>query len=292
MSITASMVKELREITGAGMMECKKALVETDGNLEVAIENMRKSGAAKAAKKSGRVAADGIIKVAASEDRKTAVLVEVNCETDFVAKDESFLSFTDHVVEAALANKTNDVESLMAVEVNGKTLELLRTELVAKIGENVQVRRVQVIENTDGAVGFYSHGKNIGVVVSASGADDELIKDLAMHVAAANPEYLSEEQVPAAQLEKEKEILIAQAQDSGKPAEIIEKMVGGRIRKYLAEITLKGQAFVKDPDVTIEKLLKAKNADVVEFIRFEVGEGIEKKVDNFVEEVMAQARGN
>jgi len=291
MSITASMVKELREITGAGMMECKKALVETDGNIEVAIENMRKSGAAKAAKKSGRVAADGIIKVAASDDNKSAVLVEVNCETDFVAKDEGFLAFTDIVVETALANKSTDVESLMAVEVNDKSLELLRTELVSKIGENVQVRRVQLVENTNGSVGFYSHGKNIGVVVSTSGADEDLIKDLAMHVAAANPEYVAEAQVPAAQLEKEKEILIAQAQDSGKPAEIIEKMVGGRIRKYLAEITLKGQPFVKDPDITIEKLLSAKNADVLEFVRFEVGEGIEKKVDNFVEEVMAQARG-
>ncbi len=292
MSITASMVKELREITGAGMMECKKALVETDGNLEVAIENMRKSGAAKAAKKSGRVAADGIIKVATSGDNKTAVLVEVNCETDFVAKDENFLAFTDAVIQAALDNKAENVDALMAAEVGGKSLEQARTDLVAKIGENVQVRRVQLIQSTDGQVGTYSHGKNIGVVVSASGADEDLIKDIAMHVAAANPEYISEAQVPAAQLEKEKEILIAQAQDSGKPAEIIEKMVGGRIRKYLAEITLKGQPFVKDPDVTVEKLLSAKNADVIEFVRFEVGEGIEKKVDNFVEEVMAQARGN
>lgn len=293
MSITASMVKELREITGAGMMECKKALVETDGNLEIAIENLRKSGAAKAAKKSGRVAADGIIKIATSADSKTAVLVEVNCETDFVAKDENFLSFTDKVVQAALTNKATAVESLMAAEIDGKTLEQIRTDLVAKIGENIQVRRTQVVEaKDDGTVGFYSHGKNIGVVVSITGGDDELVKDLAMHVAAANPEYVSEDQVPAAQLEKEKEILIAQAADSGKPAEIIEKMVGGRIKKYLAEITLKGQQFVKDPDTSVEKLLSAKNADVVEFVRFEVGEGIEKKEDNFVEEVMAQARGN
>jgi len=293
MSITASMVKELREITGAGMMECKKALVETDGNLEVAIENLRKSGAAKAAKKSGRVAADGIIKIAVSDDNKSAVLVEVNCETDFVAKDESFLNFTDQVVTAALNSKSNKVDEVMSSEVGDKTLEVIRTDLVAKIGENVQVRRVQMIEATEGCtVGSYAHGKNIGVVVAISGGDDELAKDLAMHVAAANPEYVSEAQVPAAQLEKEKEILIAQAQDSGKPAEIIEKMVGGRIKKYLAEITLKGQQFVKDPDTSVEKLLSAKNADVVEFVRFEVGEGIEKKVDNFVEEVMAQARGN
>ncbi|MCX7554805.1 translation elongation factor Ts [Marinicella sp. S1101] len=292
MSITAAMVKELREITGAGMMECKKALVETDGNIEVAIENMRKSGAAKAAKKSGRVAADGIVKVAASADNKTAVLVEVNCETDFVAKDENFLGFTDAVVNAALDAKATDVETVMAVEIDGKSLEQLRTDLVAKIGENIQVRRVQLVECADGAVGHYSHGKNIGVVVATTGGDEELIKDLAMHIAAANPEYISEAQVPAAQLEKEKEILVAQAQDSGKPAEIIEKMVGGRIRKYLAEITLVGQPFVKDPDMTVEKLLNSKNANVVEFVRFEVGEGIEKKVDNFVEEVMAQARGN
>lgn len=292
MSITAAMVKELREITGAGMMECKKALVETNGNIEVAIENMRKSGAAKAAKKSGRVAADGIIKVATTADNKQAVIVEVNCETDFVAKDESFLGFTDLVVQAALENQVADIEALNALEVDGKSIEQSRTELVAKIGENIQVRRVQLISVSEGQVGHYSHGKNIGVVVAATGADDELIKDLAMHIAAANPEYVSEDQVPAEQLEKEKEILIAQSQDSGKPADIIEKMVGGRIRKYLAEITLKGQPFVKDPDMTVEKLLNAKNADVIEFVRFEVGEGIEKKVDNFVEEVMAQARGN
>ena len=293
MNITASMVKELREITGAGMMECKKALVETDGNLEVAIENLRKSGAASAAKKSGRVAADGIIKIATSDDNTTAVLVEINCETDFVAKDDNFLGFTDMVVEAALNNQSTDVESLMATEVNGKSLESTRENLVAKIGENVQVRRVQLVKAADnGLVGSYSHGKNIGVVVSITGGDDELAKDLAMHVAAANPEYVSEEQVPAEQLEKEKEILMAQAENSGKPAEIIEKMMIGRIKKYLAEITLKGQQFVKDPDTSVEKLLSAKNANVVEFTRFEVGEGIEKKVDNFVEEVMAQARGN
>jgi elongation factor Ts len=293
MNITASMVKELREITGVGMMECKKALVETDGNLEVAIENLRKSGAASAAKKSGRVAADGIIKIATSDDNTTAVLVEINCETDFVAKDDNFLGFTDMVVEAALSNQSTDVESLMATEVNGKSLESTRENLVAKIGENVQVRRVQLVKAADnGLVGSYSHGKNIGVVVSITGGDDELAKDLAMHVAAANPEYVSEEQVPAEQLEKEKEILMAQAENSGKPAEIIEKMMIGRIKKYLAEITLKGQQFVKDPDTSVEKLLSAKNANVIEFTRFEVGEGIEKKVDNFVEEVMAQARGN
>lgn len=291
MSITAAMVKELREITGAGMMECKKALVETDGNIETAIDNMRKSGAAKAAKKSGRVAADGIVKIAASEDNKTAVMVEINCETDFVAKDENFLGFTDLVVNTALGNKVDTVAALLAIEVDGKSIEDTRADLVSKIGENVQIRRIQLVNATEGDVGVYSHGKNIGVVVSATGAAPELIKDLAMHIAAVNPDFISEADVPQAVLEKEKEILIAQAADSGKPPEIIEKMIGGRIRKYLAEITLKGQNFVKDPDTTVEKLLNSNNADVVEFIRFEVGEGIEKKVDNFVEEVMAQARG-
>ncbi len=292
MSITAAMVKELREITGAGMMECKKALVETDGNIEQAIENMRKSGAAKAAKKSGRVAADGIIKIATSDDNKTAILVEVNCETDFVAKDENFLSFAETVVQVALANNVESPEEIAALDVNGQSVEEIRTSLVAKIGENVQIRRAKIISAAEGLVGSYLHGKNIGVVVATIGASDDLIKDLAMHIAAANPDFVGESNVPQSVLDKEKEILIAQAADSGKPAEIIEKMVGGRIRKYLAEITLKGQNFVKDPEMTVEKLLNSNNADVIEFVRFEVGEGIEKKEDNFVEEVMAQARGN
>lgn len=292
MSITAAMVKELREITGAGMMECKKALVETDGNIEVAVENLRKSGAAKAAKKSGRVAADGIIKVATSDDDKTAYIAEINCETDFVAKDSNFLQFADTLIQTALDNDVDSVESLMACEVDGKSIEQARTDLVAKIGENIQLRRIQKVTIEDGVVGTYLHGKNIGVVVAATGADDALIKDLAMHVAASNPQFVDADQVPADVLDKEKEILVAQAQDSGKPAEIIEKMVEGRIRKYLAEITLKGQNFVKDPDVSVAKLLKNNNADVLNFVRFEVGEGVEKGEDNFVEEVMSQARGN
>jgi len=292
MSITAAMVKELREITGAGMMECKKALVETDGNIEVAVENLRKSGAAKAAKKSGRVAADGIIKVATSDDNKTAFIAEINCETDFVAKDSNFLQFADNLIQAAIDNDADTAEALMACEVDGKSMEQARTDLVAKIGENVQLRRIQKVVAEEGQVGSYLHGKNIAVVVSATGADEDLIKDLAMHVAASNPQYIDADQVPTDVLEKEKEILVAQAQDSGKPAEIIEKMVEGRIRKYLAEITLKGQNFVKDPDMTIAKLLKNNNADVLNFVRFEVGEGVEKGEDNFVEEVMSQARGN
>lgn len=292
MSITAAMVKELREITGAGMMECKKALVETNGDIDVAVENLRKSGAAKAAKKSGRVAADGIIKVMTSDDNKTAYIAEINCETDFVAKDSNFLQFTDSLIQAAIENNVDSVEALMACQVDGKSLEQARTDLVAKIGENIQLRRIQKVVAEDGQVGIYLHGKNIGVVVAATGADDDLMKDLAMHVAASNPQFVDADEVPADVLEKEKEILVAQAQDSGKPAEIIEKMVEGRIRKYLAEITLKGQNFVKDPDVTVAKLLKNNNADVLNFVRFEVGEGIEKGEDNFVEEVMSQARGN
>jgi elongation factor Ts len=292
MSITAAMVKELREITGAGMMECKKALVETDGNIEVAVENLRKSGAAKAAKKSGRVAADGIIKVATSDDNTTAYIAEINCETDFVAKDSNFLQFADTLIQTALDNNVDSVEALMACEVDGKSIEQARTDLVAKIGENIQLRRIQKVTVDEGVVGTYLHGKNIGVVVAATGADEALIKDLAMHVAASNPQFVDADQVPADVLDKEKEILVAQAQDSGKPAEIIEKMVEGRIRKYLAEITLKGQNFVKDPDVTVAKLLKNNNADVLNFVRFEVGEGVEKGEDNFVEEVMSQARGN
>ncbi len=291
MSITAAMVKELREITGAGMMDCKNALVETEGNIEVAVDNLRKSGTAKAAKKSGRVAADGIIKVATSADNKTAYIVEINSETDFVAKDDNFLKFAEGVVQVAMKYDVDSAEALMACDFDGKSVEQARTDLIAKIGENIQVRRLQKITIADGQVGSYLHGKNIGVVVAATGADGDLIKDIAMHIAASNPEFIDVDQVPAENLEKEKEILMAQAQDSGKPAEIIEKMVEGRIRKYLADITLKGQAFIKDPDMTVAKLLKSKSADVLEFVRFEVGEGIEKGEDNFVEEVMSQARG-
>ncbi|WP_395377077.1 translation elongation factor Ts [Marinicella sp. W31] len=292
MSITASMVKELREMTGAGMMECKKALVETDGNLDAAVENLRKSGAAKAAKKSGRVAAEGVIKLATSDDNNAAVIVEINCETDFVAKDANFLEFSDLVTQTALAEKSADVDALQSSEVNGKSIEQIRTDLIAKIGENIQIRRLQHVNSEGGLIGAYLHGTKIGVLVAAKDASTDLAKDVAMHVAAANPEFLSSDQVPGDVLEKEKGILIAQAQDSGKPAEIIEKMVEGRMRKYLAEITLLGQNFVKDPDVTVEKLLKTNNASVSGYVRFEVGEGIEKKVDNFVEEVMSQVRGD
>jgi len=295
MAITASLVKELRERTGVGMMECKKALVETNGDIDAAIELLRKTGAAKADKKSGRVAAEGVIQIKSSDDNKNVVLVEINCETDFVAKDENFLNFCEQVVDTALKTGLEDVQALLGTKVvDEATLDQLRKELIAKIGENIQVRRVSQAstEDDNGVIGTYSHGGRIGVAVVLKGGDEELAKDIAMHIAAVKPEYISADDVPADVLEKEREILTAQAADSGKPAEIIAKMVEGRLRKFLEEITLLGQKFVKNPDLTVGKLLKEKGAQVVDYKRLEVGEGIEKKEDNFVEEVMAQARGN
>ncbi len=292
MSISAALVKELRERTGAGMMECKKALVETNGDIEVAIDNMRKSGQAKAAKKAGRVAAEGLIVINVSDDAKVAAIVEVNCETDFVARDENFVSFANKIGEIALAGKIADVEALKAAEyAAGQTIEQARETLIAKIGENMNVRRVNIIESTDGTLGAYSHGARIGVVVETNNGDEDLNRDLAMHVAASKPEYVNADQIPAELIEKEKEIIKAQPDMAGKPAEIVEKMIGGRIRKFSAEISLVGQPFVKDPSQTVEQLLKSKSAEVVSFVRFEVGEGIEKKQDDFAAEVMAQVRG-
>ena len=286
MAITAAMVKELRERTGVGMMECKKALVEADGDLDAAAELLRKSGQAKADKKAGRVAAEGRIVV--RTDGATAAIVEVNCETDFVANDDNFVSFADQVAETILRDRPSDVAALLASDIgDGRTIEEARTGLIAKIGENIGVRRFQVIESA-GAIATYLHGARIGSVVAFEGGDEALGKDLAMHVAASAPVCVNEQDVPADTLAREKEILTEQAKDSGKPADIIEKMVAGRIRKYLAEITLVGQPFVKDPDVTVGKLLKQAGATVNAFARFEVGEGIEKKADNFAEEVMAQ----
>ena len=291
MAITAALVKELRERTGAGMMECKKALVETDGDIDKAIENMRKSGQAKAAKKAGRVAAEGIILIKTAEDKKTAAILEINCETDFVARDENFVGFANKVVDVALANKINDVEALNAAELDGATVEETRANLVAKIGENMNVRRVKIIESAEGLLGSYRHGDRIGVVVELKGGDEELARDIAMHVAAVKPDYIRADEIPADVMDKEKEIFTAQALESGKPAEIVEKMIGGRMNKFAAEISLMGQPFVKEPSQTVEKLLKSKQADVVSFVRFEVGEGIEKKEEDFASEVMAQVRG-
>lgn len=287
MTISASMVKELRERTGAGMMECKKALTQANGDMEAAIEQMRKSGAAKAVKKAGRVAAEGVIKVALSDDAKEVAIVEVNCETDFVGKDENFLAFSDKIVAAILANKPADIAALMG-EGEG-SLEADRAALVAKIGENIQVRRFEVKATGGDLFASYQHGSRIGVVVDLKGGDANLAKDIAMHIAASRPVCVDESGVPAELIEKEKAIFVAQAEESGKPPEIIEKMIGGRLKKYLGEITLVGQPFVKDSDQTVGKLLKSNGAEVVDFIRFEVGEGIEKKQENFAEEVKAQA---
>jgi elongation factor Ts len=295
MAISAAMVKELRERTGVGMMECKTALVEANGDIEAAIEAMRKSGQARAAKKSGRTAAEGVVMIQLAEDRKHGVLVEINCETDFVAKDAGFLSFAEAVAATALACPVKDAAELATQPLTGDsatTVDAAREALIAKIGENIQVRRLLRFDDVAGALYSYRHGVRIGVVVELDGGNEALGRDIAMHVAASNPLCLSAAQVPAETLEKEKEIFKAQALDSGKPEAIVDKMIEGRIRKYFEEVTLLGQPFVKDPEQSVEKLLKQAGARVLAFARVEVGEGIEKKTENFAEEVMAQVRGN
>ncbi|MDB4512005.1 translation elongation factor Ts [Arenicella sp.] len=291
MAITAALVKELRERTGAGMMECKKILTETDGDIELAIEELRKRGAAQADKKSGRIAAEGTI-VTLVEGNK-GVAVEVNSETDFSAKDEFFVTFAKRVANAVLAHNPADLEALSAATVeSGETVEEARQALISKIGENITVRRFEILEAAEAnneVVGSYQHGNKISVLVKIASGNIDLAKDIAMHVAASKPVCVSADEVPTELLDKEREIFAAQAAESGKPAEIMEKMVDGRIRKYLNEVTLLGQPFVKDPDTTVEKLLKSAGASVLQFVRYEVGEGIEKKEDDFVGEVMAQA---
>ena len=291
MSIPADAVKQLRERTGAGMMECKKALVETKGDLDAAAELMRKQGLAKADKKAARVAAEGVVAMARSGDARTAALVEVNCETDFVAREQDFRAFAQAVADCALALRPADLAALGEARLaSGESVEERRRNLVAKIGENISVRRFAVL-TSPGHLGAYVHGTRIGALTALEGGTASLAHDLAMHVAASNPRYLSAEQVPAAVVAKEREILTSQAQGEGKPPEIVAKMVEGRLRKVLGEITLAGQPFVKDPDVTVEKLLKGAGARVLAFERFEVGAGIEKKQDDFVAEVMAQVKG-
>jgi len=290
MAITAALVKELRERTGAGMMECKKFLTETDGDIDAAIETMRKAGMAKADKKAGRVAAEGLAKIKASDDNKSAIIVEVNSETDFVTKGDDFIEFVDSIADCVLANKPADVEVLLTLPLaSGTSVEERRKELIAKIGENMSVRRFEIIENAD-VIGTYQHGERIGVMVELEGGDAALGKDIAMHIAASKPVCVAEADVSKEALDKEREIFAAQAAESGKPENIIEKMVEGRIKKFLKEVTLLGQPFVKDPDQTVEQLLKANNASVKRFVRFEVGEGIEKKEENFADEVMAQIK--
>ena len=282
--MSAALVKELRERTGLGLLECKKALSEADGDIDAAIEALRKSSGMKAAKKAGRTAADGVVAIQTADDGSFAAMVEVNSETDFVARDENFLGFVQSVVGKAFGERIADVETLAA----GDT-EDARQALVQKIGENISVRRVVTHEASDGVVGGYVHGNNrIAVLVSLKGGSDELARDVAMHVAAVNPQVVSPDDMPAEQVAKEREIYAAQAQDSGKPPEIVEKMIDGRIRKFLSENSLTEQAFVKDPDMTVGKLVSAAGAEVLGFARFEVGEGIEVEKVDFAAEVAAQ----
>jgi elongation factor Ts len=288
MSVTADTVRQLRERTGAGMMECKKALVETAGNLDAAADLMRKQGLAKADKKATRVAAEGVIAIERSADGHSAAMAEINCETDFVAREQDFRLFATDVARSAVAANPSDLDALVAVKLgNGESIDERRRALVAKIGEKISVRRFVRVAAT-GPLGSYLHGTRIGVLVRLEGGTAELARDLAMHIAASNPRYIGSADVPAAEVAKEREILTEQAQKEGKSPEIAAKMVEGRLRKSLAEITLLGQPYVKDPDQTVEKLLKSASASVREFQRFEVGAGIEKKQEDFVAEVMAQ----
>ncbi len=291
MQITAAMVKTLRERTGAGMMECKNALVKTGGDIDQAADNLRKEGQAKADKKAGRVAAEGIIAI--GQETGKAVIVEVNCETDFVSKKEEFTGFAAQVADHALAADCADIRDVAGLNTEqGTSLEEVRRDLIASIGENIQIRRLNQVCLQGDRLGIYLHGGRIGVIVDVRGGDAQVAKDIAMHVAASNPAALDAEHLPVEQLNKEKEILRAQVADSGKPPEIQEKMIQGRINKYLKEVTLLGQPFVKEPDLSVAKHLAANGAEVLSYLRFEVGEGIEKKEENFAEEVMAQVRNS
>ncbi len=294
MTISANQVKELRERTGAGMMECKKALLTANGDIEAAIEAMRKSGMAKAAKKAGRITAEGIIEVKISTDGLWAAMVEINCETDFVGRDANFRNFAIEVANCVLINKVTDLNTLATTPLtaaNSQTVEQVRQELINKLGENIQVRRIALL-NATGRIGGYTHGGRIGVIVALDVPQAELAKDLAMHIAAANPATIDPKDVSADLIAKEKEIFIAQSADSGKPTEIIEKMVAGRISKFLNEVSLLGQPFVKEPSKTVAALLKEGKGTVTAFARFEVGEGIEKPVEDFAEAVKSQISGS
>jgi len=291
--INAAMVKKLRERTGSGMMECKKALVEAAGDMELAIENMRKAGLAKADKKSGRIAAEGIIGVKVSDDGRSVAIVDINCETDFVAKAEDFVGFVNSVAHALLNADVKTEEELWAMPLEGGiSVDEMRRGLVSKLGENITIRRFEKFQSQDGGAACYLHGNKIGVIVELAVADPELGKDVAMHVAASKPICVSDEQVSPEAIAKEKEIFLAQQEEKikGKPADIVEKMVAGRISKFYAEVTLLGQPFVKDDKITVGKLVSSKGNAIIRFSRFEVGEGIEKKEENFADEVMAQVK--
>ena len=294
MQITAAMVKELRERTGAGMMDCKRALTEAGGDLEKAVGIMRLSGQAKADKKAGRITAEGVVAIKVDDSAGRAAMIEVNCETDFVAKEAEFRGFADAVCARVLAAEPSDVDALGRIPLDaegGPSIEEARRGLVAKIGENVSVRRFTVVDSQGGRLGAYLHGTRIGVVVDLQGADDAVARDVAMHVAASRPVAIGESDVPQEVLGREREILEAQVAGSGKPPAIREKMLAGRIAKFFKEVTLLGQPFVKDPERPVGEYLRGSGATVLRFERFEVGEGIEKKAGNFAEEVMAQARG-
>ena len=283
------MVKELRDRTGAGMMECKKSLVEVNGDIDAAIELLRTSGQAKAEKKAGRVAADGRIEI--KSNNSDAVILEINSETDFVAKDENFINFSNSIINVLIKNNAKDLNMLNeSIISDGKTVEQARTNLIAKVGENISVRRFDRIEGSEN-LGLYSHGSRIGCIVSLSGGDENLAKDIAMHIAATNPICIDKDDAPRDLVDREKRIFSEQAASSGKPPEIIEKMIQGKMSKFLKEISLLGQSFVKDPDISVENLLKNANASIIQFIRYEVGEGIEKKKENFADEVMKQIQG-
>ena len=293
MSITAGMVKELRERTGSGMMECKKALQEANGDMELAVENMRKAGLAKADKKSGRIAAEGSIGVKISDDGKSAAIVEINCETDFVAKSPDFAAFVNDVATSLLNADVANIEQLLEMKLaGGETVEEARRALIAKLGENITVRRFEKFHTEQGGTACYLHGSKIGVIVELTKPDKELGKDIAMHIAASKPICVSDAEVSQETIEKEKEIYRAQAAESGKPADIIEKMVVGRVTKFFSEVTLLGQPFIKDDKISVGKLVASKGNGVARFTRLEVGEGIEKKEENFAEEVMAQVRAS
>lgn len=295
MQISAAMVKELRERTGAGMMECKQALVDENGDIETAVGNLRKKGQAKADKKAGRIAAEGVIGLALAADAGSGALVEVNSETDFAAKQDEFQDFANSVAQRALDERPADLGALLSVPLRqgeSETIEERVRDMVMRIGENISVRRFRVLESAGGSVRAYVHGGRIGVLVDLAGGDESIGKDIAMHVAATGPLAIGEGDIPSGVLEKEREILLAQVADSGKPPEIQAKMIAGRMKKYLKEVTLLGQPFVKDPDQSVEKYLAGARASVSAFSRFEVGEGIDKRTENFADEVMAQVQGN
>ncbi len=286
-TISAAMVKELRERTGSGMMECKKALTETNGDIEAAIELMRKNGQAKADKKADRAAAEGVLLI--RNDDKFGVIVEVNCETDFVTKNQDFIDFSNKVADLAFEKKAANIDDMADITIDGVSLEEVRKNLIVKIGENITVRRVAGI-HANGTIGAYAHGIRIAALVDVEGGNAELPRDIAMHIAASNPVCVDASGVPAELLQKERDIFTAQAEESGRPADIQEKMIEGRIRKYLEEVTLVGQAFVKDPDMTVEKLLKSESAKVNSFVRLELGEGVEIVESDFAAEVMEQLK--